>query len=131
MLSEDDLRRRKPLWTAISTLWLDTEKDRADLEHIASVAIRSGYSVKELDEIYRYEVAPVVYQNLHSVAGVWAGFDEAWLHQEAGKRAKSRSFWVRWWIGSRVGRWYITNTTQAEWHEVLALVRVASARSQI
>jgi hypothetical protein len=37
---------------------------------------RPGYSVPQLRDISRFEVAPVVFPNLLTVAGEWAGFDE-------------------------------------------------------
>jgi hypothetical protein len=67
---------------ALSDLWLDTELTDEALSHIANVMDESGYSLKELRKIYINEVAPVVYTNLLSVAGVWTGFDEKWLQEE-------------------------------------------------
>jgi hypothetical protein len=88
MLTDAELQRRKPLWTALSGLWLDTEIDPPVIRRIARAAINSGYSIVELNEIYLYEVAPVVSANLLIPAGEWAGFDEEWLHAEVRKRAE-------------------------------------------
>lgn len=74
------IERRKPVWTVLSELWLDTELTEGWLAHIARVMHESEHSIDELRHIYLYEVAPVVYGNLLVVAGEWAGFDEAWLH---------------------------------------------------
>ncbi|MGH9901020.1 MAG: DUF7079 family protein, partial [Pyrinomonadaceae bacterium] len=78
MLSGEEIERRRPVWLAVSDLWLDTELDEADLRRIAGVLADSGYAVEELTRIYLYEVAPVVYLNMFSVAGAWAGFDPQW-----------------------------------------------------
>jgi len=125
MLVNEDLERRKPLWTALSELWLDTEVDHSIIQRIASVAVASGYGEKELNEIYLYEVAPVVGANLLVSAGAWSGFDEEWLHAEAGKRANSRSGWLRFWARSWVGRKLATYATDDHWNEVIALVQAA------
>jgi hypothetical protein len=66
-----DWRRRQPVWTALSELWLDTALAAADLERIARVALDSGYSLEELEDISLCEVAPVVSGNLRVPAGVW------------------------------------------------------------
>ncbi|MDB2705549.1 hypothetical protein N9Y67_03295, partial [Pseudomonadota bacterium] len=39
----------------------------------------SIYTIEELKFILNNEVAPAVSENLLSVAGEWAGFDEEWL----------------------------------------------------
>jgi len=76
--SEQELERRKPVWFALSDLFLDTEIS-SSYEYIARVCAESGYSLHELKEILDSEVAPVCSANLLSVAGVWTGFDEQWL----------------------------------------------------
>jgi hypothetical protein len=55
---------------------------------------RSGYKIEELREIYLFEVAPVLFPNLLSIAGEWAGFDEEWLVHEVMKQTNrlSRNF---------------------------------------
>ncbi len=121
-LDEAEIERRKPVWAALSELWLDTELEDDDLRRIAGAMRRSGYSVGELREIYLFEVAPVVYANLLSVAGEWAGFDEGWLFAEATRRARRRSpvlrALVRWGIGRRV----MTFATERHWHRLVAMV---------
>ncbi len=91
VITDAEAESRKPVWTAFSEFWLDTELTDSDLQWIAAVAAASGYTVSELRDIYLYEVAPVVGANLLVVAGEWAGFDEKWLHAEARKRAEHRS----------------------------------------
>lgn len=122
MLTDTELQHRKPLWTALSELWLDTELDPPDIQRIANVAMASGYSTEELNEIYLYEVAPVVSANLLTVAGEWAGFDEEWLHDEAHKRADFRSPWLRFWVWIGLGRKLMTYATEGHWQEIVALV---------
>jgi hypothetical protein len=87
-LSEDEIKRRMPVWEAISDLWLDTELGENGVLYIARVLAESGYSLEEIDKIYTEEVAPVVYMNAYSVTGVWTGFDPVWLKEEILKKTK-------------------------------------------
>jgi hypothetical protein len=121
-LGAAELARRKPVWSALSELWLDTELDRGDLAPIVDVLTASPYDVAELREIYLWEVAPVVAANLWSPAGAWSGFDADWLHVEARKRAERRSLWLRLWIASGLGRKAMTYATDAHWREIEASV---------
>jgi len=122
MLTDAELERRKPIWTAFSEFWLDTKLEETGLRSIARIAAASGYSVSELRDIYLYEVAPVVSSNLWTVAGEWAGFDEEWLHKEARKRAEHRSIWLRFWSFVRIGRWLMTHATESDWHRMVSLI---------
>lgn len=72
------LKRRRP----VSELWLDTEPQVFEIDHIAEVLARSGYYLDELHEIYAFEVALVVWGNSLSVAGVWTNFDADRLAEE-------------------------------------------------
>jgi hypothetical protein len=72
------LERRKPVWHAISDLCLDTDID-VFIVSIAKTIRTQGYTAEEARKIAFYEVFPVTYVNLCTVAGEWAGFDEAWL----------------------------------------------------
>jgi len=59
------LAQRRPLWIALSALFLDTELTRADLERIAQAMADSGLSLRELHEVYAREVASVVSRGRH------------------------------------------------------------------
>lgn len=48
MFDAAEIERRKPVWAALSKLWLDTELEEHDLQRIAGVMKRSGYSINEL-----------------------------------------------------------------------------------
>lgn len=110
MIAALDIERRRPVWAAMSELFLDTELEPADLEHIAAVLRVSGYGAPELREILRREVAPAFGPNLLGVAGVWAGWDEREVEQIIGPYPYRREGPVRWlagWIFARMiaGRW--------------------------
>lgn len=123
MLTKTELERRKPVWTAFSEFWLDTELTEEDLQRIAAVAAASGYSIPKLREIYLYEVAPVVYLNCWSVAGVWAAFDDEWLHAEAKKHAERHSLWIRFWVFVGPGRYLMTYATERHWRWMVERLR--------
>jgi hypothetical protein len=126
MLTDSEVERRKPVWTAFSEFWLDTELEDQDLRRIAGVAAASGYTVGQLRDIYLYEVAPVVYINTWVVAGAWQGFDESWLHTEARRRAERRNLWLRFWVFLGIGRWPMAYATERHWRRIVELLPAAS-----
>ena len=120
MLTNTDIIIRKPVWTALSKLWLDNELDHHALKNIAQVMSNSGYSLATLSKIYLYEVAPVVYTNLLCPAGVWDGFDESWLHQKIISTLRSRS-----WFGKvliKLNRRAMLYANKYSWHILIKRV---------
>src|SRR5436309_12699108 len=88
---DPDIAHRRPVWVALSDLFLDTDV-RLYYPFIARTLADSPYSMEELRQILDDEVAPALQTNLLSVAGEWAGFDETWLIDEVTQRlGKSRS----------------------------------------
>lgn len=71
-LSPGEVERRKPVWQALSNMYLDTENTDAEFESIARAIQASGYSMQEADRIDWTEVFPLVGMNLLSVAGAWS-----------------------------------------------------------
>jgi hypothetical protein len=69
---------RNALWEDFAEHFLDTET-RHLIPASAERCVRLGLSIEDTGDIWRYEVAPVVWPNLWSVAGEWAGWDRAWL----------------------------------------------------
>jgi hypothetical protein len=55
----------------------------------ARVLAASPYSLGEIEHVLIDEVWPVCHRNLGSVAGVWSGFDQAWLEQRILRRLAS------------------------------------------
>ena len=74
-----DTVNRRPVWIALSDLFLDTELTDNELAYIARVLADSPYSISEAETILWREVYPVCIPNMMSIAGEWAGFDEDWL----------------------------------------------------
>lgn len=115
MPAREDIENRRPVWLALSELFLDTEHDFASLGQIASVLGESPYSLNELDEILYDEVYPVCVSNLRPVAGVWGGFDEDWL--EAAIRRHLQRGWNRPRC-LKLSRWMI----RADWNSITRLL---------
>jgi hypothetical protein len=89
----EDLQHRRPVWAALSDLFLDTDTSLARSWRVGVLAV-SPYSIEELQEILVDEVYPVCRSNLFSVAGEWAGFDPEWL--ESSILCRLRSPFHRW-----------------------------------
>ena len=79
---QDDLSRRRPVWDALSNLFLDTELTEKDFRWIANVLVESDYDDAQLDHVLFNEVFPVCVANLRTPAGEWAGFDLDWLQDQ-------------------------------------------------
>jgi hypothetical protein len=76
--SPEELEKRKPVWIALSDLFLDTDV-RMSYVHIACVLAESDYSLEGLYKILDKEVTPALQHNLLDVAGDWAGFPDDWV----------------------------------------------------
>jgi len=85
----DDLERRRPVWDALSTLFLDTDTSLTRSRR-AQVLAASEYSLDELEDILLDEVYPACGANLLSIAGEWAGFDPQWLEERILRRRHLR-----------------------------------------
>lgn len=88
------LQKRRPIWLALSDLYLDGEPE---WERVAQVCAASEFSLPELQRILFDEVHPVVHWNLLFTAGEWVGFDEAWLVRSIVSR-KGRYRWHLPWL---------------------------------
>ena len=127
-LGATEVARRRPVWLAISDLWLDTELQDSDLAHMARVLHESGYDLPSLQGIMEDEVAPVVFRNLVCVAGVWDGFDEDWLFERIETRLRRQT-----WLGhhlSRLRRRGMTALVRDDWAEVLRRLSLLRAQEQ-
>ncbi|HSF11437.1 MAG TPA: hypothetical protein VLA50_00555 [Erythrobacter sp.] len=80
-LSDAEIARRLPVWTALSELFLDQELQPSDYRRIAAVIDQSGYSPVEAEKMLRNEVAPAFVVNLWSVAGEWQGWPEEYVRE--------------------------------------------------
>lgn len=111
-MTEEELAARRPVWDALSELFLDTEV-RVSVPWVATACARSPYGLEVLDGIFWREVFPLAIDNLLQVAGEWAGLalDEGALVRRAEGAAgpSPRRFLSGWMV-------------EAEWRAVQALV---------
>jgi hypothetical protein len=121
--SERQLADRRPVWEALSELFLDTELSPAVRAGIVRTLAQSPYSLPELRAILREEVHPVCVANLLSVAGVWSRFDPDWLQRTILAREHA---WIRWpwWLTPLRG--HTRTTAESLFAQVDALRRERS-----
>lgn len=84
----DDVENRRPVWDALSDMFLDTDVSLFRKARIGKLAA-SPYSISELEMILVDEVYPVCVGNLLCMAGEWAGFDQEWLEETILRRSGS------------------------------------------
>lgn len=115
-LPEQDIERRRPVWDALSSFFLDTELDDDQHRHIAQAIVASRYSPSEIQTILWEEVYPVVESNLSSLAGEWAGFDLDWMQQQILSGRHRRTLLMR--IAGALP-YSPTRMVRQEWQELL------------
>ena len=151
MLSGEELERRKPLWWALSDLWLvsfvldqtaDDEKIRealasrynaAEIEvalpgnegnYIVREMISSRYSLSDIEKILSEEVAPVIYYNLYKpYGGEWGTFNPEWLYSAILENIvkQNNNFIYRNWVRSSLGRFVMMKMVQDDWEKIVKL----------
>ena len=92
ILTAADLDARRPVWEALSDLFLDTDITLSRDWRVRVLAA-SPYTLAELDAILRSEIYPVCIHNLFSIAGEWAGFDVQTLEHAILKQKTARFGW--------------------------------------
>lgn len=95
ILTPEQIERRKPVWLALSEMYLDTELADEDHQRIAAVCRAQQLLPDEVRQINYDEVSDVCIANLYSVAGEWAGFDPDWLFEHILSQASSSAGWLR------------------------------------
>lgn len=103
-----DLEHRRPVWIALSDLFLDTDTSLSRSWRVEILA-ESPYSIDELEKILADEVYPVCRWNLINPAGEWADFDLKRLEQSI---LQPRPSFYRW-CGFNFGRF--TMRFSSEW----------------
>ena len=78
---QDDLEQRRPVWDALSILFLDTELDEIDMAASAKTLAESPYTDEQLAAIYHVEVTPVCEANIGMAPGFWSGFPDGWIEE--------------------------------------------------
>ena len=118
--SNDTSDPREPVWVALSTLYLDTDID-ALMPECAQTLAASPYSRDQLEQILFDEVHPALVYNLMSAAGVWDGFDRAWLCAHIRQRNAA------WWAPIHLARWLRRADIRAQWQRLDAIIRALRA----
>ncbi|WP_345302618.1 DUF7079 family protein [Lysobacter hankyongensis] len=116
-VSRGDRDARIPVWIALSELYLDTDVS-VFRDAIAETLAASPYSVDDLRDILMDDVHPALHANLMSVAGEWAGFDEAWLIE----RIETVGRQPRW--RRRMSRWFARDI-DAQWRALEPMILAA------
>jgi hypothetical protein len=95
--ASQDTERRRPVWEALSSLFLDTELDDDWHRDIAHVIVSSNYTPVEIHKILWEELYPVLHTNLCDWTGEWEGFDLDWLQEQIinGATPPRRILWPR------------------------------------
>lgn len=117
-----DVDIRRPVWGALSELFLDTELMPDDFERIGQLLAQSPYSLEELDEILLWEVFPACFPSMLTIAGEWVMFDRDWL--EARIRRGPSSL-MRLWTAA-FGRRAMGRSRQ--WRAIKRVIGAARAR---
>jgi hypothetical protein len=116
-LSAEELNTRRPVWSALSSMFLDIDVAIAR-DWRAGVLAASPYSTGELEEILITEIYPVCWANLNSGHGERSGFDPAWLESMILQREASGEIFTRLLELARISiprssEWQATKTTVA------------------
>lgn len=114
----DDDAARIPVWIALSELYLDTEVEHFH-DAIAATLAASPFDLEELHAMLMHDVHPVLFTNLMAPAGVWDGFDEAWLVERIRARGGSRR--------RGIAQWCFRGEMQTQWAAVAAKVTALRA----
>lgn len=113
--TDDDARI--PVWNALSELYLDTDVTLSHAYIVRTLAA-SPYSLDEVHGMLMYDVHPALYWNLMSVAGEWAGFDEAWLVERIAM-VRRQPRWRR-----RITHWFARDIG-TQWRTLEPMIRAA------
>ena len=94
-LSEEEIRRRIPVWTALAEFYLDNDLEDTELMHIARRIRKAGYTLPEAKAMLKYEVGPVFIRNGLGAPGRWGLWLEDEVHELVVNRLKNFRVWER------------------------------------
>ena len=118
-LTDEEVERRLPLWSALSDLFLDTDPT---LHHAYLVRTlrEAPYTREQLRIILCEEVTPAFRFNLSLIAGEWAGWDLECVRRRV-LAQKQRTPWSRWLLGERRRSRSVDAYVQEQWAELVRL----------
>ena len=99
-LTEQEIIRRLPVWTALADFYLDTELRESDFRWIADQIRKAGYTLAEAAMMLKYEVGPAcIWNGLTLPGGRW----DLWLEEEVRQVVLTRLGKYRLW--ERIPLW--------------------------
>ncbi|MDW7746653.1 hypothetical protein [Halomonas sp.] len=113
---------RGELWLALAPLWLEREPRETDYARMVAVIQRHDLTVRELEWVFRLELAPVMARHQMSVAGEWRSFDDYKLMKQLVAHNLRLNGWRRksWALFSGL----TTMMTRHRWNELMGRVLV-------
>ncbi|MBB3332501.1 hypothetical protein BDK63_003395 [Halomonas campaniensis] len=113
---------RGELWLALAPLWLEREPGERDYARMIEVIERHDLTVKELEWVFRLELAPVLGRQQMSMVGEWRRFDDYKLMKQLVAHNLRLTGWRRrsWALFSGL----TTMMTRHRWNELIARVMV-------
>ncbi|MDI5892515.1 MULTISPECIES: hypothetical protein [Halomonas] len=113
---------RGELWLALAPLWLEREPRETDYARMVAVIQRHDLTVRELEWVFRLELAPVLARHQMSVAGEWRSFDDYKLMKQLVAHNLRLNGWRRksWALFSGL----TTMMTRHRWNELMGRVLV-------
>lgn len=113
---------RGELWLALAPLWLEREPRETDYARMVAVIQRHDLTVRELEWVFRLELAPVLSRHQMSVAGEWRSFDDYKLMKQLVAHNLRLNGWRRksWALFSGL----TTMMTRHRWNELMGRVLV-------
>jgi len=117
-MDQSEIKRRIPVWCALSDLFLDTELQASSHRYVAKIITQSGFSSKEAEAILRDEVAPVFHVNLWTVAGEWTSWTEKDVEEMIVERLNHPVWWqkIGWLRGLILNR--VMARVEKDWQEI-------------
>ena len=113
---------RGELWLALAPLWLEREPRETDYARMIAEIERHELSLRDLEWIFRLELAPVMARHQLSVAGEWRSFDDYKLMQQLVSHNLRLRGWRRksWALFSGL----TTMMTRHRWNELIGRLMV-------
>ncbi|WP_431025348.1 DUF7079 family protein [Halomonas sp. H5] len=117
------VEERRDLWLVLAPLWLDREPGERDYARMVAVVRRSGLTLRQLEWVFRLELAPVLSRHQMSVAGEWRAFNEERLLRQLVAHNRRLRGWRRqcWALFSGL----TTMMTRHRWQELMMRVQLA------
>jgi hypothetical protein len=115
--------QRGDLWLALAPLWLDREPRETDYIRMIEVIQRHELTLKELEWIFRLELAPVMSRRQISLVGEWKGLDDYQLMRQLVAHNLRLKGWRRNWWALFSG--ITTMMTRQRWTELMERLMIA------